>query len=358
MAMRLRWNKHARLLITTVLTLHAAQPWAQASGTAVQTLRVVGGLSGLNQYTHNEERFWSQELARLSGGKYAAEIVPFDRAGVPGPDMLRLLQFGVLPFGTALLSNISAQNPELAAPDLAGLNPDLPSLRKNLAAYRPYLEKTLREQHGIELLAVYTYPAQVLFCKNPLRKLADLGGRRVRVSSATQSDFVTALGATPVLIRLAQTISNMDSGNTECAITGAMSGNTIELDLRTHYLHAMPITWGLGLFGANQAAWAALPDDLRKLLTREIPKLEAAIWADSERETAEGIACNQGLPACKSGHMASMAVVSASADDERQRQAVLRSSILPSWLKRCGASCVEIWNRTLAASSGIRAASP
>lgn len=355
--MRLNSRTSWRLLMALTLALAAASPWAQAPD-PVQTLRIVGGLSGLNQYTRKEEPFWSHELARLSGGKYAADIVPFDRAGVPGPDMLRLMQFGVLPFGTALLSNVSAQNPELAAPDLAGLNPDLASLRKNLAAYRPYLQKTLREQHGIEMLAIYTYPAQVLFCKNPLRKLADLSGRRVRVSSSTQSDFVSALGGTPVLIRLAQTLSNMDSGNTECAITGAMSGNTLGLDQRTHYLHAMPITWGLALFGANQAAWAALPGDLRQLLSREIPKLEAAIWADSERETAEGIACNQGLPTCLAGHKGAMAVVSPSAEDERQRKALLVGTVLPSWLHRCSDHCAEVWNRTIGVSSGIRAPLP
>ena len=358
MALRLHQVKCVRPLIALTLALTAAHIWARVPEAAVQPLRIVGGLSDLNQYTHNEEPFWARELPRLSGGKYTAEIVPFDRAGVPGPDILRLMQFGVLPFGTALLSNVSAQNPELAAPDLAGLNPDLASLRKNLAAYRPYMEKTLREQHGIELLAVYTYPAQLLFCKRPLHKLADLAGRRVRVASSTQSDFVTGLGGTPVLIRLAQTVSNMDSGNTECAITGAVSGNTIGLDQRTHYLHAMPITWGLAVFGANHAAWAALPDDLRQLLSREIPKLEAAIWADSERETAEGIACNQGLPNCKSGHMASMALVPASAEDERQRKALLTGTILPRWLQRCNRRCAEVWNRTIGATSGIHVPMP
>lgn len=358
MAMRLNWVKSVRLLMALSLLWAASQPWAQGFGTPVQTLRIVGGLSGLNQYTRHEEHFWGQELAHLSGGKYAADIVPFDRAGVPGQDMLRLMQFGVLPFGTALLSNVSAQNPELAAPDLAGLNPDLASLRKNVAAFRPTMEKILREQLGIKLLGIYTYPAQVLFCKKPLHKLTDLGGRRIRVSSATQSDFVIALGGTPVLIRMAQTVSNMDSGNTECAITGAMSGNTLGLDHRTQFLYAMPITWGLALFGANLAAWTALPHDLRQLLTREIPLLEAAIWADSERETTEGLACNQGLPGCVSGHKASMTVIQPSAEDEQQRKALLRNNVLAGWLQRCNSGCADLWNRTMAASSGIRAEQP
>src|SRR6185369_5799775 len=97
-----------------------------------------------------------------------ANIVPFDRAGIRGQDMLRLMQLGVVPFGTALLSQSSAADPLIAAPDLAGLNPDFASLKRHTAAFRPLLEKTLRERYGIELLAIYVYPAQMLFCKQPL----------------------------------------------------------------------------------------------------------------------------------------------------------------------------------------------
>ena len=326
---------------------------AQPVAVPVQTLRIVGGISGLHQYSRNEEPFWSKDLARLSGGKYSAEIVPFDRAGVPGPEMLRLMQYGVVPFGTALISNISTQTPELAAPDLAGLNPDLPTLRKNLAAFRPYMEKTLREHHGVELLAVYLYPAQVLFCKKPLKNLREIAGRRVRVSSATQSDFVSALGGTPVLMALPQIAPNLVSGNVECAITGAMSGNTLGLFEISNYLHTLPITWGLAIFAANAAAWQALPGDLRALIAREIPKLEMAIWTESERETADGIACNQGLLSCQAGRKGTMTVVAPTVQDQAQRLELLKTTVLPRWLQRCGAGCNALWNLTIGISSGL-----
>lgn len=342
------------LLAGSSLAAQAQAPAAVAPKPQL-TLRIVGGLAGLNQFTRNEEPFWTQELSRLTGGKYAAEIVPFDRAGVPGPDMLRLMQLGVVPFGTALLSNVSGQTPELAAPDLAGLNPDVASLRKNLAAFRPYMEKTLRERHGVELLAIYTYPAQVVFCKKALTQLADLAGRKVRVSSATQSDFVSALKATPVLMGLAQIVPSLNSGNVDCAITGSMSGNTVGLHEITSHIHAMPITWGLALFGANHTAWADLPADLRSRLAAELPKLEAAIWAESERETSEGFACNRGAANCTSGRKGRMTEVPGSAQDEARRKELLTSTVLPNWLQRCNGRCLDLWNQTIGISSGIKA---
>lgn len=348
----LAWALLAGLSQTALSQTPAANP---TTAKPQLTLRIVGGLAGLNQFTRNEEPFWTRELSRLTGGKYTADIVPFDRAGVPGPDMLRLMQLGVVPFGTALLSNVSGQTPELAAPDLAGLNPDVASLRRNLAAFRPYMEKTLRERHGVELLAIYTYPAQVVFCKQALSGLADLAGRRVRVSSATQSDLVAALKGTPVLMGLAQLMPGMNNGSVDCAITGSMSGNTVGLHEITSHIYAMPITWGLALFGANRTAWADLPADLRALLAAELPRLEAAIWTESERETAEGFACNRGAASCTSGRKGRMTEVPSTAQDEERRKALLTSTVLPTWLQRCQGRCLDLWNQTIGISSGIQA---
>lgn len=328
---------------------------ARALAESGQKLRIVGGLAAARQYIRHEEPFWSKELLRLSHGKFSAEIVPFDRAGVPGQDMLRLMQLGVVPLGTLQLNRIASQEPEFNAPDLAGLNPDMATLKKNVGAFRPYLEKTLRERYGIELLTIYVYPAQVVFCKNPLATMADLAGRRTRVSSATGADFVEAFGGIPVLTGFSEIMPNMATGNIECAITGTMSGNTIGLHEVTTHLHTMTVTWGLSIFAANSAAWKGMPPELKALLQTELPKLEAAIWSESDRETAEGIACNTGSATCTDGRQGKMQLVRSSPADERQRKEIFLSRVLTRWVQRCGPSCAQIWTQTIGPVVGIKA---
>jgi TRAP-type C4-dicarboxylate transport system substrate-binding protein len=349
--------KHLLRALTLLCAALALWP-VLAQTPAPYKLRIVGGLAGLHQYTRNEEPFWTQTLARLSAGKFNADIVPFDRAGVPGAELLRLIQLGVVPFGTVLMSFMSSQHPEYGAPDLAGLNPDIARLKVSVAAFRPYLEKQLRERHGVELLALYAYPAQVVFCQKPLTGLADLAGRRIRVSSATQADFVAAWGAIPVHTAFADLLTQLKSGNIECAITGSMSGNTLGLQDVTSHVHALPITWGLSVFGANQAAWNALPPELRALLRRELPALEAAIWAESERETAQGLACNQGASTCNTGRKGQMVVVPLSAQDEQRRQALFTSTVLTRWLQRCPTRCAQVWDQTVGAARAIPLPAP
>lgn len=339
-----------QLVLGTLLALAVG---VQAQQPVPLKLRVVGGLAGVTQFTHLEKPFWTADLARLSGGRYSAEIVAFDRAGVPGADMLRLLQLGVVPLATVLMSSLSAQQPHYTAADLPGLNPDMATLRASLAAARPALEQALRREHGVEPLAIYVYPAQVLFCRAHLRGLQDLRGRLVRVSSAAQGDFVTALGAQPRLLAFAQFMPSIQAGTLDCAITGTMSGNALSLHQHTRYLHAMPITWGLAIFGANRAAWQALPADLRELLQVQLPRLEAAIWRSAEEETAQGLACNTGQASCTRGQRGTMKLVAASVQDEQLRRQVVRTSVLPRWLERCGARCAELWRSTMVPIHGI-----
>ena len=333
----------------------AGQPVPQSeSGKETIRLRVLGGLAGVSQYVRHEEPFWTQELRRQSAGRYAADIVPFDRAGVPGHEMLTLIRLGVVPFGTALLGLVAGQYPELAAPDLAGLNPDVATLKKTVGAFRPVLTRTMRESHGAELLAIYIYPAQVVFCREPLRSLKDMAGRRTRVSSSTQSDFIVALGGFAVLTPFSEITANMRSGSTDCAITGAVSGSAVGLPAVTKSIYTLPISWGLAVFAANRSAWTSLPKDLRTLLARELPKLETAIWAEAERQTAFERPCTAAAP-CETGTLAALSVLHPSKEDEILRQRIFGQHVLPGWIERCGPDCAVLWDATIGPVVGIKA---
>ena len=337
----------------------AATPMpVRAQGAEVERLRIFGGLAKLNQYTRHEQPFWRDALPRLSGGRARAEIVAYDEAGLRGGEMLRLIQVGAVPMGTALLPLVAAQDPTLGAPDLAGLNPDIGALRRHIAAFRPYLERRLRERWGIEAFAVYVYPAQVTFCTRPFSGLADLAGRRIRSSNTAQSDLIEALGATPVQTAFGEIVPKLRNGDIECAITGTMSGNTIGLHEVTTHVHTMAANWGLAVFGANAAVWASLSPELRDVLRRELPRLERAIWDDAEHETGEGLDCNRGASACVDGRKGHMTVVPETTDDARRWREIFVSTVLPRWVRRCGVACAEVWNETLAPVTGIRASAP
>jgi TRAP-type C4-dicarboxylate transport system substrate-binding protein len=333
-----------------------------APGAAPLRLQVVGGLAGVSQYTRLEQPFWTRRLPEVTGGQLTADISPFDRSGIRGQEALRLLRLGVTPFSTALLGLVAAEEPELSALELPGVSPDMATLRRVIAANRPWLETMLRERHETELLAVYVYPAQVFFCGRPFHSLLDLRGRRIRTSAAAQSEWVAAIGAVPVVIPFAEIVPSIRAGLVECAITGTLSGWQIGLNEVTSHVHAMALTWGVSLFGANRAAWTALPEELRAVLRRELAELEQRIWEASDAETGLGLACNTGQPECPAEQMTGpsgprargrMTLVRVTPEDDALRRRLVREVILPRWADRCGPNCAEDWNERSGEQLGV-----
>lgn len=316
-------------------------------------LKVVGGLADLSQYLRHEQPFWVQQVPEITGGRVRAEIAPFDRSGIRGQEMLQLMRLGVVSFGTVLVALAAADEPELNGLDLPVLNPDIAALRRVTELWRPRLTTLLRERYGVELLAIYTYPAQVVFCRNPFSGLADLAGRRVRTSSVGQSELVAGLGATPVVIPFAETTAAIRSGVVECAITAALSGNAVGLHETTSHLSRLAVSWGVSLFGANAASWAALPEEVRASLQAGLLRLQEEVWQAAERATEEGLACNAGRPGCTEGRRGRMTLVEERWQDEARRLQLLREVVLPGWVQRCGPDCATDWNRFVAPSLGL-----
>lgn len=348
-------RRHLSRLFVVLLVLLGWSGMVAAQPAGPIRLKVVGGLADVSQYVRYEEPFWRRRIGELTGGRVVAEIAPFDRSGIRGQEMLQLMRLGVVPFGTALLAVVSTEEPEFNAVDLPALSPDMRSLRQTVGAFRPHLEAVLRERYQIELLGIYTYPAQVIFCTRPFAGLSELVGRRIRTSSVGQSEMVQALGASPVVIPFAEMVPAIRNGVVECAITGTLSGNAVGLHEVTSHVHAMALNWGISIFGANAAAWAALPADIQGIIRRGLSELEPEIWAAADRETGEGLACNSGQPTCTAGRRGGMMVVPVTGADDDRRRRLLTEVVLPRWVNRCGTDCVDSWNEYLAPALGIRA---
>ncbi|MFC0388900.1 TRAP transporter substrate-binding protein [Muricoccus vinaceus] len=324
-------------------------------------LQVVGGLAGVSQFTRLEEPFWTRRLPEITGGRVTADVAPFDRSGIRGPEALRLLRLGVTPFSTALLGVVAAEEPELSSLGLPGIAPDMPALRRILAANRPWLEATLRARHETELLAVYVYPAQVIFCARPFSGLMDLRGRRIRTGSAAHSEWVSGLGAMPVVAPFAEIVASVRAGVVDCAITGTLSGWQIGLNEVTGHVHGMALGWGISVFGANRVAWEALPTAVQEVLRHELASLEVRVWEAAEIETGQGLSCNTGEASCpaelaEAGRAPGrMTLVPVTPEDDALRRRLVREVVLPRWVDRCGPGCAEGWNERIGDALGIPA---
>lgn len=342
-------RRYAQPVIATVVAMLVPAgccALAQARAEEPVKLQIIGGLAGVTQYTQIEQPFWQSEIQALSGGRVTATIRPLDAGGLRNQEILQLMRLGVVSFGTALLSVVAGEEPELSAVDLPVLNPDVATLRRTVDAFREHLRRVLRERYEIELLGVYAYPAQVLFCAKPFKGLDDLAGRKVRTSSVGQSELMAAMGAVPVILPFAEIVSALRDGVADCAITGTLSGYEIGLPRVAVAVHAFAISWGVSIFGANATYWDALPADAREIIGKGVGQLEQRIWSQAEADTQRGLACNAGSANCSGKPERALTVVPALPADETRRR-LLAEVVLPRWFERCGEDCVSAWNTYL-----------
>jgi TRAP-type C4-dicarboxylate transport system substrate-binding protein len=343
--------------LTRILTTLTASLLACTIATAQELpqtkLTIVGGLSNLTAYKQFEVPFWTKTIPEKSNGQVTATIKGFNEMGLKGPELMRLMSQGVVPFGTATLSYFASDNPINEAIDLPGLAPDVATARKVTEAFKPVYEKFYGENSKVKLLGISTYPAQVIFCNADIKSLADLKGKKVRTSSRTQAEFVEAFGGASVTMAFGEVVPALQNKVVDCAITGSLSGYSAKwYEVSTHLL-ALPINWNQQIHAVNQAVWNKLDPKVQTFLQSNINDMVNAIWNAAGRETQEGYDCNTGAAACPFEVKGKMTLVVPTDADKALLRKTLEDKILPKWAARCSADCVASFNDTIGKEMGL-----
>ncbi|GAA5234766.1 TRAP transporter substrate-binding protein [Verticiella sediminum] len=327
----------------------------QAQDLPKTQLNVVGGLSNLTAYTEYERPFWTKTIPERSNGQITARIRGFNEMGLKGPELMRLMSQGVVPFGTATLAYFASDDPINEAIDLAGLAPDVETARKVTEAFEPVYAKVYGDGANVRLLGVSTYPAQVLFCNAEITSLADVKGKKVRTSSRTTAEFVEALGGTSVTMPFGEVVPAMQNRVVDCAITGSLSGYSAKwYEVATH-LYALPINWNQQIHAVNQKVWDGLDPKVQAFLETNIRELVDDIWDAAARQTQEGYDCNTGADACPYDVKGKMTLVEPSEADRELLKKVTQEAVLPKWAARCSEQCVTDFNATIGKVLGVTA---
>lgn len=309
-------------------------------------LQAVGNLGITTQYKELEVPFWTKELPAATKGAVSASIKPWNEMGLKGAEVFRLLSQGVFDVGTTQLGFVAGDNAINDATDLAGVSPTIQTFHEVSDAFRPHLVRYYEQQIKVKPLAFLSYQAQVLFCRNEIKSLSDLKGRKVRTSGASQADFISYFGGSGVNMAFGEVQQSLQNGVIDCAITGTLGGYKAKWYDGAKYLFALPINWGASMTAMNLKTWGKLDAATQKTVTQEMARLEKAVFEQNVRENDLGLACNTG-GACSEGPAAKMVLVQPPASDLELRRKALVEQVLPRWAARCGAACVTSWNETV-----------
>ena len=317
-------------------------------------LKVVGTWGNLTNWQKIEQPFWAEQLPKASGGAMTAQAVPQTELGVKGFEVMRLLKLGVFDIAHALPIYI-AEDAVIEGIDLAGVARDFDQARQIANAYGPILEASLKKNYNAKLLNMYPFPAQVFFCRSPIKGIADLKGKKIRVQGASQGDFVEAIGGTPVTIAFAEVVPSLEKGVVDCGITGTMPSYKAKwYEVATHAF-VLPVGYTITFTAVNQNSWNKLEPKAQEFLLAESKKFEDNAWQVIQAEDSEGIACGTGTGNCTIGKPGNMTLVKPTEADFKARDEALRQGVLKKWAARCGAECTKQWNETVGKVVGLTA---
>jgi len=304
-----------------------------------------------------DAQYYKDTVGPKSGGRVEVKAATWAEMNITGTEIIRMTRQGQVDIGGAPLTYVAGDVPILDAADLAGLNPTVDQTRRVVDALVPTANKEL-ERFNIRIIGTYPYPAQVFFCRRPVSSLADLKGRKIRTFGTSLNDMVTALGATPVSIAFAEVYVALERGVADCAITGTGSGNAAKWYEVTTHMYTLPVGWSLGAWYVNLGWWNKLEPDVRKFLEDSFKELERRQWYFGGVElTQDGIDCNTNKPSCRIGtpdRDSPMVEVKPLATDQAVLAKILTESVIPAWVKRCGARCGDIYNTSLAPITGVK----
>jgi TRAP-type transport system periplasmic protein len=344
-------------MMSAPLALCAALELCWPAGVHAQAKRTITAVTQpfptQPQFTRVDQPLLRDGLKARSNGAIEVKLSAWPEMGLSGPEVLRLVRAGQVDIGASPLSTVSGDVPFLDGVDLAGLHPDIEIARRTANVLVPQANKEL-EKFGSRIAAVYPFPAQVIFCRQQVASLADLKGRKVRTFGASLNDFVTAVGGQPVSIGFP---SALERGVADCAVTGTGSGNAAKWYEVTRYIYNLPVGWAVAGYFLNVRWWVGLDQPTRDLITAVMQGVEDAQWKLGAQATQDGLDCNAGkAESCRIHTLVTerpMIVAEATAEDRATLKKIVENSILPGWVRRCGARCGDIYNELVAPITGV-----
>lgn len=319
-------------------------------------LKVIGQPLATGLIQKNKEQPFFEQLAAKTGLPIDVEYKALDTTGIKDVDELRVMKSGLFEMASLRMSQVSRDEPTILGLDMVGLNPDYATGRKVVNAYKDIVDQRLQKQFNVKLLGVWPFGPQVLFCKKPITKLADVKGLKVRTYDQNLAKFIQTLGGTPVPISFAETQQSLSLGVVDCAISGPSSANSAGWpEVSTHML---PIGFQLALNG-----YAITLDAWNKLKPDQQAKLQAAfdahvddIWKYSEELFNDAVNCNVGKDPCTTGKKYTLVNVPITAADVAIVRNAVRDVSLPAWAEICDKTnpgCSAGWKKAVGPVAGV-----
>jgi TRAP-type transport system periplasmic protein len=336
-------------IVTALCVFLGAPTWTTAQPAKAEfKLKLMGINRTLDPWKLYEE--WAQSVEKRTNGRVQFDLTSLPELGLGGAETIRILKNGVVDVTETYGGYVAGELPMIEILEIPGIFPSPEIAKKAILAWKPYEAKILDEKANAVLLAMAVYPDQAIWSKRPLRKLEDFKGLKTRVHSVALSSLVAGLGGEPLTIAFAETYTALERGTLDAAISGTKPGYGLRWYEVSKYLVG-PISMRPHVaLAINKNTWKRLPADIQAILKEEAEQLvESKAFEAIEVWNKEGVdkSVEKGME-----HLPFSPELQATIKE------VLRTKVVPEWIKRAGgAEATRLFNEIIAPLVGFTAGS-
>lgn len=263
-------------LITAAALALAASSAASSAWAADFTMKI--GFATMNDIQHQWANWYKEALEARSKGRIEVRLFPRGQLG-PIASQIEGLQLGTVEAFTTPADFFAGMDPRFGTFSIPLLFKDAAHAEKVLLD--PAMNNeilALGADKNIQIVSVYTYAPAHYFGKQPLRRLDDFKGKKLRVNAtAAERAKMRQFGASAVPMDLAEVVPGIQQG----VIDGTMSATAVYVNLKFNdiakVITEVNDTMIVSVAAVSRPWLAKLPADLRQAVIEEGTNLQPRI---------------------------------------------------------------------------------
>ena len=257
---------------------------------------------------------WGKELEKLSNGRLTVRIFPGGELGKGPQKHDKRAVDGIADVAWGLQGYTSKQFPRTLLIETPGLASDAPMATKKLWNAFDLIKDDYKQS---KIIGLWTSDKLILMMrKDPVTKLEDLKGLKIRIPSRPMGQVVKALGGVPVAIPGPKMYQSLSTGVVEGVISGASVIRSIKLGEVARHYTVGPFPQTAMFLAMNRKTYDGLPADLRALVDKTTGRSLSLKAAETYK--AAGQRSLQGEIKSGRGQVVNLSP----AEDKRWRQAI------------------------------------
>lgn len=212
---------------------------------------------------------WAQKVEKESNGRIKVQVFPSMQLGGKAEQLLTQVRDGVVDVVWALPGFTPGVMPKLEIFELPFLHRSTNATVRALQEYVPkHMKKEFEPYH---VLLVHCHAGALFMTKEPINKVEDFQGMKLRSYSRTNAWILEALGAAPLQVALPELAPMLSKGTVTGSILPYEIAPSVKMQDLTEYFTTLAppqprLSTAIFTFLMNKAKYESLPPDLKKVI--------------------------------------------------------------------------------------------